>query len=222
MKKTIVILANSVKHNQHCVAGKDIATKDWIRPVSNANGSELTHNQIICENPYGKYPIKVMQKVEIEFLQKAPLINQPENYIITNTIWLQRYNLGRNELDSYLDNPEILWANMNSSVQGENDKVSYEDIEKGHVIITQSLFLIKVNNPEVIVITNIMNNKRIRIRFVYKGINYNLAVTDPSVWEEFSYRDIGEYQLNETKYLCISLGEAFNDGFCYKLVAAIL
>lgn len=222
MKKTIVILANSVKHNQHCIAGKDIVTKDWIRPVSNANGSELTHDQIVCENPYGKFPIKVMQKVEIEFSQIAPLVNQPENYIITDTIWLQRYNLGRNELDSYLDNPEILWANINSSMQGENDKVSYEDIEKGHVIITQSLYLIKVNNPEVIVITNIMNNKRIRLRFVYKGINYNLAVTDPSIWGDFSYRDIGEYQLNETKYLCISLGEAFNDGFCYKLVAAIL
>jgi len=222
MKKTIVILANSIKHSQHCVAGKDIVTKDWIRLVSNANGSELTDEQTLYRNPYGKFPIKVMQKVEIEFLQAAPLINQPENYIIMDAIWLQRYNLGRYELDSYLDNPDILWSNISSSIQGENDKVSYEHIEKGHVVITQSLYLIKVNNAKVIVITNIMNNKRIRLSFAYKGINYNLAVTDPSMRENFLYRDIGEYQLNEIKYLCISLAEPFTDGFCYKLAAAIL
>lgn len=123
MKKTIVILADSVKHGQHCVAGKDIVTKKWIRPVSDAYGSELTHEQAKCKNPYGIFPISILQKIEMQFSQAAPLINQPENHIITNETWLQRYKIDRNELASYLDNPEILWFNESSSGNGEIESV---------------------------------------------------------------------------------------------------
>ena len=40
MRKVIVVFANSVKHGKHCVAGKDVQSKKWIRPVSNAEGAE--------------------------------------------------------------------------------------------------------------------------------------------------------------------------------------
>ena len=46
MNKTIVILANSVKHGKHCVAGKFIDTKQWIRPVANDSGKEITYQNL--------------------------------------------------------------------------------------------------------------------------------------------------------------------------------
>nr|VFJ54088.1 MAG: hypothetical protein BECKDK2373C_GA0170839_10422 [Candidatus Kentron sp. DK] len=88
MKKTIVVFANSVKHKSHCVAGKDIKTGKWIRPVADANGQELDEKQCRCINPYGEYMIKPLQKVEIKLVEHAPLPNQPENYIVGPTPWV--------------------------------------------------------------------------------------------------------------------------------------
>ena len=31
MFKTVLILANSIKHHGYCVAGKELMTKNWIR-----------------------------------------------------------------------------------------------------------------------------------------------------------------------------------------------
>jgi hypothetical protein len=45
MSRTLVILANSVKHHLHCVAGKDINTKEWVRPVGNDDGEALSDEQ---------------------------------------------------------------------------------------------------------------------------------------------------------------------------------
>lgn len=222
MKKTIVILANSVKHGKHCVAGKEIISKQWIRPVNDKERSELSREQAKCKNPHGVFPINVLQKIEISFLQAAPLINQPENFIITDEIWVQRFKIDRNELNSYLDNPEILWNNESSSGNGKNDRVDYNQILTDNVVIDQSLYLIKPDEINVLVTTNIENKKRIRISFVYKDTTYNLATTDPILWREFSNRETGEYQFDNQKILCISLGEKFDDGFCYKLVAAVL
>lgn len=92
----------------------------------------------------------------------------------------------------------------------------------GNVVIKQSLYLINPDSVKVLVSTNNENKKRIRLCFVYKKVTYNLATTDPIVWRKFLNKDAGEYQFNEPKFLCISLGEKFSDGFCYKLVAAIL
>ena len=171
MKKTIVILANSVKHGQHCVAGKDMITKKWIRPVNDAGGSELTNEQAKCKNPHGIFPISVLQKIEMDFSQTAPLINQPENCIITDKIWVQRYKIDRNELDSYLDKPDILWCNKSSSGNGEKDRVNYDQILNGNVVIEQSLYLINPDRIKVLVSANIENKKRIRTSFVYKEIS---------------------------------------------------
>lgn len=222
MRKTLVILANSVKHGQHCVAGKDIVSNKWIRPVNDENGGELSHQQTKCKNPHGVFPVSVLQKIEIDFSKAAPLINQPENYIITNEIWIQKYKIGRNELKSYLDNPEILWSNKSSSGIGQNDRVDYDQIANRNVVIEQSLYLVKPDEMKIIVSANFENKKRIRISFAYKNIIYDLATTDPILWREFSSKEIGEYQVDTQKVLCISLGGKFIDGFCYKLVAAVL
>ena len=51
MIETIVIFANSVKHGQHCVAGKTVNGGKWIRPVADINGKELDHEQAKFSNP---------------------------------------------------------------------------------------------------------------------------------------------------------------------------
>ena len=201
IKKTIVILANSVKHGNHCVAGKCTTSKSWARPVSNVNGAELTNDQSKYKNPHGEFTVKPKQKIEMQFLSHAPLLNQPENYLISAVRWEQRYRIEDIELEDYLDNPSSIW--------GVGDRVQYEDIKNGNKNIEQSLHLVKVGGLKL----SKSDNHR-RAEFSYKKIQYNLAATDPNFDKLF------DEECEPQGILCISLGENFK-GSCYKLVATI-
>jgi len=222
MKKTLVILANSVKNGQHCVAGKEIISKAWYRPVSDNIGSEISHEQAKCKNSYGIFPISVLQKIEINISHAAPLLNQPENVVIFNEVWLQRYKIDRNELVDYLDQPTLLWNNESSSSSGDNDRVSFQKIQSGNIKIEQSLYLLSTDNVKVIVQENYENKKRLRVSFDYNKFSYNLATTDPVLWKHFLSKEAGVYEYESPMFLCISLAGRFDDGFCYKLVASVL
>ncbi len=163
IKKTIVVLAKSIKHNQYCVAGKDINSKEWIRPVSDVNGAELSEQQSKCTNNdwqnKGKLPYnsKVLQKLEINFLQHAPLPNQPENYVVSEDIWQQKYQISEQDLQNYLDEPESLW--------GDGDRIEYSQIENSIIPIGQSLYLVKVQDGALY-----KNEDKRRVSFSYKRV----------------------------------------------------
>lgn len=198
----IVILANSVKHHQHCVAGKCTANGQWVRPVANANGAELSHAQAQCQNPHGSFNVKPLQKVIMNFSSHAPLAHQPENYVIDGSTWRQNYRITDLELNQYLDQPNDIWGNT--------DRVPHVSILSGQVVIEQSLFLIAVDN------LNLYKNQydRRRASFCYRGINYDFAVTDPN-FDRITHNKEGHRGI-----ICVSLGEEYQ-GSCYKLVATV-
>ena len=206
MKKVIVVFANSVKHKKHCIAGKEIQTKQWIRPVGNSAGAELDYNQCICENPYGKFPVKLLQKVEIDLAENTPLANQPENFLIGSGLWTQKYRIEEYEIVHYLDKPDSLW--------GTGNRVAFYQIDNGTIKIEQSLYLVKVENLEIY-----KNMDKRRASFSYNGNHYDLPVTDPNF----------EKYIQNPKYqsiLCVSLGEKYDSAggenySCYKIVVAI-
>lgn len=198
----VVILANSVKHHQHCVAGKCIANGQWVRPVSNTDGAELSHAQAQCQNPYGTFNVKPLQKVIMNFSTHAPLAHQPENYVIDGPAWRQNYGISVGELNHYLDHPNDIW--------GRTDRVHHASIVLGQIVIEQSLYLIAVNNLNLYIN---QYDKR-RASFSYDGINYDLAVTDPN------FDRIAQNNEVVRSILCVSLGEEYQDN-CFKLVATI-
>lgn len=202
LKKNIVVLANSVKHHEHCVAGKCLTTKEWIRPVSDSYGAELTSAQASCRNPHGLFGVKPKQKITIGLSQHSPLVNQPENYVVDDSEWLQNYKIDDNQLLNYLDTPSDLW--------GPDDRVSYAQIVNGSIPISQSLYLVQVDDLRLYVRDSI---KR-RASFSYNGNNYDLAVTDPR------FDEIVSEGKGTNNILCISLGEVFADN-CFKLVATV-
>jgi len=198
----IVVLANSLKHHQHCVAGKLIDGSQWVRPVSDVAGAELSHEQAKCQNPHGRFNVKPLQKVTIGLESHTPLINQPENYLIDDSIWQQNYKIDKTELTRYLDSPDNLW--------GATDRVDYRMIQHRDIQIDQSLYLVEVSNLNLY----LNNYDKRRASFIYSGNQYDLAVTDPNF--DTLIQDSSELQ----SILCISLGEEF-EGNCYKLVATI-
>lgn len=202
MKKIIVVLASSVKHQGRCIAGKDVATRMWIRPVGDASGKELTLDQAKYTNPYGQYEIKNLIKIEIDFTAPAPLNYQPENFLFSQEPFQQRYAINKNELVNLLDSPINLW--------GETDNVDPLLIAMGSITISQSLYLVRVNDLNLY----LDDNSKRRASFTYNNINYNLAVT---------CRKFDSYVNGDDVYegiICVSLGELFRDKH-WKIIAAI-
>jgi hypothetical protein len=198
----IVILANSVKHHNHCVAGKDIATKSWIRIVSDASGKELSNDQVRYRNPYGIYQVDTLQKIEMELGDPVPLLHQPENFLRSDSEWVQKYKLDQNELCNYVDNPVNIW--------GEGAALSAHDIQNGFTEIESSLYLVYVEKVHFYT----SNKDKKRVRFLYNDIEYDLPVTDPN------FHKYIKGHVKHNGFFCISLGENFN-GYHYKIVATI-
>lgn len=201
--KEIVVLANSIKHSSHCVAGKEYNSKAWVRPVANENGGELSREQVRYCNVYGSQKaVKPLQRIKMNFLDHVPLKNQPENYLIDGSVWRQNYSITLSELNHFIDFPSNLW--------GPGNNIPYSLIEQNSWLVPQSLYLVRVSNLYLYFATN---NKR-RASFIYNTMQYNLPVTDPN------FDSIYENQQAINDILCISLGENYK-GTCYKIVAAI-
>lgn len=206
MKKTIVILARSIKNHQLCIAGKDLDTKEWIRPVSNIHGAAITREQcrLTFEGAGYTWDSKVLHNAEIEFVAHRPLYYQPENYEIAGSQWLQRYNSDIRTLFTLLDFPDTLWGSS-------SNRVSTNLIKNG---VSASLYLIQVKNLYLYIN---QYGKR-KVDFAYNGIQYtNFSCTDPNV--DFLRSKSERYN---NAILCLSLGELFPQDNChYKIVASI-
>lgn len=198
----VVVLANSIKHGQHCVAGKCVSTGRWIRPVSNLQGGELSHEQARIQNPHGTFNVKPLQKAFIGIAQHAPLPHQPENYLIDDTTWVQNYSFDLGQLNTLLDTPMNLW--------GPDNRIEHAQITAGLYQIPQSLYLVQVNNLALYYTDG--GNRR--ASFSYRDVEYDLAATDPR------FDEIVRDNLPTIGMLCVSLGEQYQ-GYCYKLVATI-
>ena len=61
----------------------------------------------------------------------------------------------------------------------------------------------------------------LRVQFRHAGVANVLPVTDPFAEWAWLAKPDGEYAVPGA-LLCISLGEPFADGYCYKLVATVL
>ena len=202
IQKEIVILANSVKHGKHCVAGKCLSTGNWVRPVSNRDGDEINKEQAKYQNPYGTFVVKTLQKIQMSFSQHVPLLHQPENYLIDDRLWRQKFLIDINELPNYLDEPSDLW--------GTENRVQYAQINSGVCSVSQSLYLVQV---KLLNLYYLAPNKR-RASFSFGGVKYDLPATDPC------FDVILSNKLSVKSILCISLGEEYNE-HCYKIVATI-
>ncbi len=222
MRKTLLILANSFKHGQQCVAGKEVASGRWIRPVADDAGKELSGEQTRCGSPFGDCRANVLQVVEIPFDRAAPLVNQPENHVIGPEPWVLKRRVDRLALSPFLDDPDLLWCIRESGPNGVRDRVSHARILSGEAAVPQSLYLIRPEKAKGVVKIHPDGKRRVRVRFVHRGLVYDLPATDPHAWRVFLSRGEGEYLLDEGTLLTISLAAKFTDGYCYKVVASVL
>jgi hypothetical protein len=80
--RRILCLAASRKHGGLCYAGKDVETGEWIRPVSNRNGQEISDRE---RTLLDGSKAKVLDILEIAFLRAVPDGYQSENHLIDSS-----------------------------------------------------------------------------------------------------------------------------------------
>lgn len=219
--KRIVCLANSRKQSGRCIAGKEWATGyagAWVRPVSGRPGEEVSEYE--RQYPDGGDP-RVLDIVDVALLEPRPKTYQQENWLLDpEAYWTKVGRLAWSELATLADPAEPLWRNGFQTFHGINDRVPLNEAQT----LQDSLRLLRVQGGTLSVFSPgaAFGNpkRRVLARFRHAGDTYCLRVTDPVFERAFLAKPDGQYPLGDC-YLTVSLGEPY-DGFCYKLVAAII
>jgi hypothetical protein len=219
--KRILCLANSRKLSGRCVAGREIINGQpgaWIRPISAREHQEVSEHERQYED--GSDP-NVLDVIDVPLTEPRPHHFQQENWLLDpNFYWLKVERCNWAGLQGFLDPADTLWINHQNSYNGLNDRVVLDQAEK----LRSSLRLIRVDRLVVKVFRpgESFNNpkRRVQGQFAHAGVQHWLWITDPIYERRYLAQPDGMHNLGES-CLTISLGEP-HEGFCYKLIAAII
>lgn len=227
MKKTILVLANSVKKWHHCVAGREVIDNSgkydlgpWIRPVSDHDEGALTGSECQLTN---RKIAEVFDFVEIPLKQYINDPCQPENWeIFPKNRWISANGQYPKELTSkILEEPNDLWLEMGK----KTDRISHKELILNHP--DQSLYIIRPEGLRI-ELSKKYGKPKTRAIFNYSGEQYNLSMTDPVFSSKYckifpgdgEKPDIISIPSLKRCLLCVSLTGEFNRCH-YKVVATI-
>lgn len=229
--KTILILANSVRHLPNaCVAGREILDRrgrrsfgGWVRPISAHGEGELSRQERWTAQ--GR-EVRVLDIVRMPLGDPVPDVLQPENWrVVSRPPWEVVGSATLADLELAAETPPDIWDTPNEA----GDRVSTVRVTAAPLV--QSLWLIRVdsltlrlssaNYPEG-------TRKHRRAIFRYGTRVYNLAITDPTVEARYGLRvptpseTAVQYRIGHPCYVCVSLALKAIRGHHYKLIAAII
>ena len=219
MLADVICLANARKRSERCVAGVHAESGAWIRLVSRAEHGELSYAQ--RNLGAGGEPQKLdLMRVRLACSKPAP--SQPENCLIESAPWelLERpaRQTALRVLTKTVQHRELLFGSASDRIFAAGFAVKPAAASLALVVPTEVRWLFET----------IGSKQRVRAKFRLGRCLYNLSVTDPPVEEKLKSLANGvhrsqEIGLRDERLLfCISLGEMFTDGNCYKLVAGVV
>ena len=221
--KRLVCLANSRMPGGSCVAGRILESHGrpgpWVRPVSGRENEGVAPRASRYVD--GGTP-SLLDVMDVPVLNALPRGHQQENWLLDlNRRWAKMGSVRVADLPEWTDEPETLWVNGCKTSQGQNDKVKASDADS----LGNSLCLIKVDLT--ICVFDQYNSwtrstrRRTQARFRYRGTDYWMWLTDPGYEVAYKQRSEGTYPLGEC-YVTVSLSGVNDDGYAYKLAAAII
>lgn len=206
----IICLANSRKHGGSCVAGIDLQTEQWVRPVYAVSSMGLSFETRAIN---GREPA-LLEVLEIPFEPSAPNPHgfQPENRLLGDGPWRRVGRVEARALLRVCEKPDVLLGNA-------GDRIGYSAINKLAVHRRRSLCLVHARNFTVEHVDREDRRPQWRAHFDYGGriLTKGLVITDGDAEARL---EAGETPAREC-ILTISLGEPW-EGYCYKLVAGIV
>ena len=177
--KRIIVLANSAKNDEHCIAGKEVFVKNnkvtyggWIRPVSR-RGDEGAISIAQCSFKGGRCP-RIWDIVDVPVEEPESYAPQPENWIIDETKSWSKVALDFELPGVPLDAPPNLWIDATQ----KNDRVYPANLAS--INQNASLYLVQPQNLCLRVGWYSFRDEppkhRRRAYFDYKGVSYDLAM----------------------------------------------
>jgi hypothetical protein len=229
--KRIVVLANSIKRNQRCVAGIELFRRNepgsaWVRPISGESQGELEPRHMRIE---GDSPLALLDVVDVPLASYGDDPIHPEDWIIDETRpWKRAGILHPVAVDGLQEQPDDLWLEF----------ADRADRSRGEFLLRkadhQSLYLIRPTDlrVELSMEHNGFKNKdqkKTRAKFIYREQEYQMSITDPIFTDCYctGVPALGAKPLvvrppfGDACLLCVSLTREFN-GYHYKVVAAVL
>jgi len=201
----IVCLANSAKGGGRCVAGIDLSTGRWVRPVGDSKQGELTALQSTAHSDGPPREVRALDVVDIGQVVPRPEPGQPENFMRGTAQWMIKGQVMASTLTTFA-------TRYGPLLHGTSDRVSSKQIGD----VPSSLALIEVENPQFRV-NSTYSKSQLRAIFSFDGQRYDLSVTDLAPWTSDARRN-PELDSGGNWIFTISLGTEFN-GAHYKLVA---
>jgi hypothetical protein len=236
-QRRLLILANSVKKHERCVAGREIVRVsplnlgDWVRPVSAREGGALSQVELKLKDGGA---VQVFDDVIACLNQHHPGEGQPENWTLgQDAPWERKGRIPMHRaLASLLEEtPPSLWG---AGAAGRSDRVAPNSPELS--ALNQSLTIIRPRNMEFHLEREKQtkaqagSKKSSRAAFTYRGTQYEMPITDDAYTNK-NLRNLYPQKVGEQHratirpekpcLLCVSLTEPFN-GFHYKVIATIL
>lgn len=221
----LLCLANSHKEKNRCVAGLDLESGDWIRPVSNFGDGSLHPRHYLTKDGHDPDPLDII-RLSLDEPQPEPY--QPENWIITDEDWVRcGSEIGDQEARVLF---EAIHAGSNL-LRNDRTKINYSEIEQSP--IDQSLALVRPEMPHFKIRERDGRGDQPRANFELQGTEYDLPITDPDWKKRIKSTEIlpdmnlkcepaSAYADDDKRLLfTISISTPHN-GACYKLVAGIV
>jgi hypothetical protein len=222
MIRHFICFANSKKTGGRCIAGIEILfdrekksysliTDDgkprWIRPISNAD-----HGEVPTELVKG---ILLRNIVEVDVTEDGFGGYQSENvkFNLSSLKKVGNITVSEKILDRYSENDE-------TNVFGNGGKAVHPDDISS---LNKSIVLLKVEKPVIHKVTTQYNGKTAtqhRMKFDFKGHEYDFSLTDPHFIERYE-ADNNVLDSGTAFYLTISLGVLYM-GWYSKLVAGVI
>lgn len=218
--RKIIILAKSAKNNNYCIAGIDIDTNKWVRPVSIDPKIEeaVPQEDIICTN---NMSVDILDIVEINFVDYYSNLNQfqPENlYYDNNYKWkkISRVVNIQNVVKFHgFDHRNNIFYNSDRAISSEDIKnLSYSSHESLLLLPVERLFV------QVAIYDDY---PKFYLHFKYNGKHYRrFSIGDIKIREQFKDRGERNFFLARSAIVVFSLTNPFHrDSKCYKMVAQI-
>lgn len=224
MGRVILCLANSRKHLERCVAGREWANggyQGWVRPISARDGHGVSFAE--RQLPDLSEP-KVGDFIDLGLLGHQPTDCHVENWLLDpQSQWTKLGAANWAHMLTLAETPQTLWANSYpDTYHGINDQMSqalaYAQTSSLALIHATDLVL-KVFQPQA----NFGNPaKKVQAKFSHNGTNYWLMVSDPVYEVPYAAQPMGEYPIGEC-LLTVSLTELYaKTNTVLKVVAAII
>ena len=183
-ERDIVILANSLRMSWHCLAGKDIHTGEWIRPINHSNPgrsdpSAFTDRDLTDLYGNASGP-QLFDCVRIGFQKKCPTQCQPENIYIDKKPWKSLEPFQADKIPELIDESPFTWLGQNDLSTVNSDRIPESRVAK-HPIDSSLIFLkLKPSKNEMSFIPDIDYHKRPRrrMKFIFNGRRYSFVVKD--------------------------------------------